>query len=97
MKKFLAAAAVTLSLLAPVAVYARTAEKQSFKHEGQTYVYTVTDKQGATVYQGRRFPSGSAFRLVRRGDYVTGRSGGTPVAFRVESARGTAAITVAAR
>jgi hypothetical protein len=88
----LAAAAATLTATAAFA-----AEKQSFRHDGSTYVYeTVQRANGRTVIQGRRFPSGSAFRLTVRGDRVTGTAGGQPVAFRLATAQRTG-VELAAR
>lgn len=75
----LALAAVAL----PAASLARGAE-QRFTRNGVTYVYTVAPaKGGRQIVEGRRLPSGSAFRLVVSGNRVDGVSGGQPVAFRV--------------
>lgn len=65
---------------------------QRFVHDGRTYVYTTTAADGgATLLQGRRYPDGTAFRLVVRGGRVTGRTGGIPVAFTTTQAQGAAA------
>ena len=85
--RILAAAAV-VALAAPAAIAGTPAQQQSFVHDGQTYVYTSTEKNGHTVLDGRAYPSGSAFRLIVRGDRVSGSAGGTPVAFDVADARG---------
>lgn len=75
----LALAAVAL----PSGVFARGAE-QRFTRKGVTYVYTVAPaKGGRQIVEGRRLPSGSAFRLVVSGNRVDGTSGGQPVAFQL--------------
>lgn len=85
----------TIALLAtamPVPLLAQTTA-QRFTRDGVTYVYTVTSRGDRQVIQGRRLPSGSAFRLVVSGDRVDGVSGGQPVSFRTPAA----ATTLAAR
>lgn len=75
----LALAAVAL----PSGVLARGAE-QRFTRNGVTYIYTVAPaKGGRQIVEGRRLPSGSAFRLVVTGNRVDGISGGQPVAFQL--------------
>ncbi len=64
--------------------------KQSFVHDGSTYVYTTSVVNGRQVISGRRLPSGQTFRLIVRGDRVSGVSGGVPVAFRTTEASGAA-------
>jgi len=87
----LAAAAAALTSTIGMARAADTAE-QRFVHDGQTYAYTVTPvADGRQVIEGRKLPNGSAFRLVVKGDRVSGVSGGVPVAFRVADAQGAAA------
>lgn len=77
----LAAAFIPSSLLAQVSA-------QRFTRDGATYVYTVTPaKGGRQVIEGRRLPSGSAFRLVVSGSRVDGVSGGQPVSFRTAASR----------
>lgn len=64
--------------------------KQSFVHEGNTYVYTSSLQDGRQVIDGRRFPSGQTFHLIVKGDRVSGTSGGTPVSFKTRDASGAA-------
>lgn len=64
--------------------------KQSFVHDGSTYVYSTVQVNGRKVITGRRLPSGQTFRLVVNGDRVSGVSGGVPVAFRTTEASGAA-------
>jgi hypothetical protein len=64
--------------------------KQSFVHDGSTYVYTSTKLDGRQVIDGRRFPSGQAFHLVVKGERVSGTSGGVPVSFKTKEASGAA-------
>jgi len=82
----LAAAAAALTSTIGMAEEA----KQSFVHEGSTYVYTSSVENGRQVIDGRRFPSGQAFHLVVRGNRVSGTSGGVPVAFATAEANGAA-------
>ena len=75
----LALAAIAL----PSGVSARGTE-QRFTRNGVTYIYTVAPARGGRqVIEGRRLPSGSAFRLVVTGNRVDGTSGGQPVAFQL--------------
>jgi hypothetical protein len=64
--------------------------KQSFVHDGSTYVYTSSLQNGRQVIDGRRFPSGQAFHLVVKGERVSGVSGGVPVSFKTREASGAA-------
>jgi hypothetical protein len=64
--------------------------KQSFVHDGSTYVYTSSLQNGRQVIDGRRFPSGQAFHLVVKGERVSGVSGGVPVSFKTHEASGAA-------
>lgn len=75
--------ALLAAAAAPSALLAQPTQ-QRFTRDGATFVYTVsTDRAGHQVIEGRRLPSGSAFRLTVAGDRVDGVSGGQPVAFRV--------------
>lgn len=95
MKTFLALCAATL-IASPIV--AEEAPKARFQHDGQTFEYTTRQTSAGTVIEGRRFPSGSAFRFVVRNGKVTGVSGGQTVAFTVRESRGAAGGTaVAAR
>lgn len=62
--------------------------QRTFKHEGQTYVYTTKVLKDRQVIAGRRFPAGTPFRLVVRNGYVSGQAGGVPVSFRAADAKG---------
>ncbi|HEX8555010.1 MAG TPA: hypothetical protein VF695_09905 [Sphingomonas sp.] len=83
------AAAALASLTATIGV-AREPE-QRFTHDGATYTYTTTSLSGdRQVIEGRRLDDGRRFRLVVRGDRVSGITGGTPVSFKLADARGAA-------
>ena len=84
--KIIAAAAAALTSTIGMA----GGPKQSFVHEGSTYVYTSTQDGSRQVIDGRRYPSGQAFHLVVRGGRVSGMSGGVPVAFKAAEANGAA-------
>lgn len=72
------------ALLVPAAAIAAPAE-QSFVHEGETYVYTVsTDKAGRTVLDGTSTPGATPFHYVVDGRQVDGWSGSQPVSFRID-------------
>jgi hypothetical protein len=86
MTKLFLAAALIASLATPALAGGKQGEK-SFSRDGQTYVYTTTAKPDRVVISGRRFPEGSAFELVVRGDQVTGVSGGEPVSFTYKDAQ----------
>jgi len=62
--------------------------KQRFTHEGYTYVYEVKDTKTGKLISGRRYPDAVAFNLAVKNGKVSGLSGGQPVAFKVEEARG---------
>lgn len=94
----------TLTLLATAAAAvlataanAHDAGEQRFVHDGQTYVYTSATRGDLQVLDGHRFPSGSRFHLVVRGDQVTGTANGTPVTFRTTEAQGATGTETAAR
>ncbi len=82
-------AAVTAAVTATATVEAR-APRQSFTHEGYTYIYSSQVSGDHQVISGRRYPSGTPFRLVVRGDRVSGFAGGYPVSFRATQATGAA-------
>jgi hypothetical protein len=69
-------------------------EQQTFTRNGHTYVYnTVTKADGRTVIDGREAGSSNRFRLLVRGNRVTGSSNGFPVSFRtVAPATATTAV-----
>jgi hypothetical protein len=84
MMKFALAAVVALT--ATTAAVAADGE-HSFTRDGQTYVYTAVDKGDSVVLQGRQLTSGNTFRLVVRGDAISGQSAGVPVSFRKSGAQ----------
>jgi hypothetical protein len=86
MTKLFLPIALIASLATPAFAGDKPAEK-SFSRDGMTYVYTTTAKADRVVINGRRFPEGSAFQLVVRGDQVTGVSGGEPVSFTYKDAQ----------
>lgn len=69
---------------------AEDAGKQRFSHEGFTYVYNVKETANGKVISGRRYPDAVAFNLAVKNGKVSGVSGGKPVNFKVEDARGAA-------
>lgn len=79
-----------LSAITAIAAPANAEEtgKQRFTHEGYTYVYEVKDAKDGKVISGRRFPDAVAFNLSVRNGKVSGVSGGQPVSFKAEEARG---------
>ena len=80
MRKLIIAAAA-LAAFAPLAAAAQGDEQKSFQHERDTYVYETETRGDATIITGRRI-GGDRFRLVHKGNRVTGQVGGTPVAFK---------------
>lgn len=62
--------------------------KKRFTHEGYTYVYAVRDTKTGQVISGRRYPDAVAFNLAVKNGKVSGTSGGVPVTFMVDEARG---------
>ncbi|MCP3734843.1 hypothetical protein M9979_08160 [Sphingomonas sp. RP10(2022)] len=89
MRKTFAILATIAATLTSTIGMAREGER-SFRHDGQTYVYTSTVVDGAKVISGRRYPAGAPFRLTVRGNHVTGTAGGVPVSFRTADAKGAA-------
>ncbi|MEP9360150.1 hypothetical protein [Sphingomonas sp. KR3-1] len=91
MTKFLfAAAAAVLTFTAPAAF----AGDRTFTHEGVTYTYTVTQKNGVQVLQGRT-GNGGDFRLSVKNGWVDGYVNDTRVSFRAP--KGKALTQVATR
>ena len=86
MTKIFLPIALIASLATPAFASDKPVEKR-FSRDGNTYVYTTTAKPDRVVISGRRFPEGSAFQLVVRGDQVTGYSGGEPVSFTYKDAQ----------
>lgn len=85
-KTFFAAAALLAAISAPAFAKDVTPEKQ-FTRDGETYVYTTVTKANRVVISGRRYPAGSTFELVVRGNQVTGISDGQAVSFTVPNAQ----------
>ena len=92
MTKFFTAALLA-AIVIPTAASAEDAPKRSFTRDGQTYVYTSTDKGDKTVLSGRAYPSGRDFSLTVRGSHVRGFAGGVPVSFETDTATATASGT----
>lgn len=90
LSKFVIAALTVLGATnAPL--HAEETAKQRFTHEGYTYVYDVKDTKAGKVISGRRYPDAVAFNLSVKNGRVSGVSGGQPVAFKVDEARGATA------
>ncbi|MBJ7377144.1 MULTISPECIES: hypothetical protein [Sphingobium] len=91
LSKFIVTGALSAIVAIAAPAQAEEAGKQRFTHEGYTYVYKVKDTKAGKVISGRRFPDAVAFNLAVKNGKVSGVSGGQPVAFKVEEARGAAA------
>lgn len=89
MRMFHLAAATALTVLTATIGMAAEPERQ-FTHQGQTYTYTTTVSGDRQIIEGRRLDDNRRFRLVVRGNRVSGVSGGTPVSFKLAEARGAA-------
>lgn len=76
------AVAVALS----VTSIAHAQEKETFEHDGVTYVYTVKQVGETQRITGYHYPAGSRFSLAVRNGTVTGNYNGTPVRFDVSEA-----------
>lgn len=88
MTKLLTAAAALATLLAPAAAFAADSDgARSFTRDGETYVYTTTQKKDRTILTGHRLPSGTPFALTVRGRNVSGIANGVSVNFPVPAAR----------
>lgn len=70
MTKLFAAAALIAAIATP-ALAKNASEQKSFTRDGETFVYTATEKNDATILTGRS-GSGRDFRLVVRNGYVHG-------------------------
>jgi len=90
-KLLFAAAAATLAFAAPAA-----AKERVFTHEGVTYAYTATPAGEGLVLEGKA-SKGGKFRLVVKGDWVSGYAGGARVTFRTPKREDAAAVFVAQR
>lgn len=97
MTKFLAAVALLATVAVP-AIAKDAPAQRSFSRNGQTYVYTATDKGDKTVLAGRAYPSGRDFLLTVRGNRVRGFAGGVPVSFVADTVLPSASsVAVASR
>jgi hypothetical protein len=65
-KSFALLAAVAAALTSTIGM-AREGQR-TFQHDGSTYVYTTTVANDRQIITGRRYPSGTPFRLVVRGE-----------------------------
>ena len=69
-KTFFASAALLLVTAAPAFAGEKPTEI-TFQRDGETYTYTKTEKDGLVILKGR-FPTGDRFKLIVRGNNVTG-------------------------
>lgn len=97
MNKFLTAAILAVITIPTVASAGEAPAKRSFTRDGETYIYTSTDKGDKTVLSGRSYPSGRDFSLTVRGNRVRGYAGGVPVSFVAENSTAGAGTAIAAR
>ena len=84
-KTLFASAALLLATVAPAFADEKPTEI-SFQRDGGTYVYTMTQKAGSVILDGR-FPTGDRFELTVRGNHVTGIVDGRYVSFSMPRAR----------
>ena len=70
MKTFFTPAALLLATAAPAFAGEKPTEV-TFQRDGETYTYTATEKDGLMILKGR-FPTGDRFKLIVRGNEVTG-------------------------
>lgn len=90
-KLLIAAAAAAIAFAAPA-----FAKERVFTHEGVTYAYTAQPQGDALVLEGKA-SKGGKFRLVVKGDWVSGYAGGARVSFRAPKREEANAILVAQR
>jgi hypothetical protein len=90
-KFLIAAVAATVAFAAPA-----TAKERVFIHEGVTYAYTATPAAAGLVLEGKA-STGGKFRLVVKGDWVSGYAGGARVSFRTPKREEIGEILVAQR
>jgi hypothetical protein len=83
-KTFFASAALLLITAAPAFAGEKPAEI-SFQRDGETYTYTKTEKDGLLILNGR-FPTGNRFKLIVRGNDVTGTVDGLQISFSMPPA-----------
>lgn len=81
-------AAVLGGAVAAMPARAEDIEKQSFTHQGFTYVYKVTETADGRKIAGRRYPDAVPFSLGVKNGKVSGVSGGQFVSFQVADAAG---------
>lgn len=72
-----AAAAAAITLATPAAAHER-----EFTHDGVTFKYSIAQDGNKRIVRGRA-SEGSTFRLIVRGDRVSGTFGGNRVEFAV--------------
>jgi hypothetical protein len=92
-KTLFASAALLLVTVAP----AFADEKPtviSFQRDGESYVYTKTEKAGIILLSGR-LPAGAPFELTVRGNEVTGTIDGASVSFSMRRVRAKPDVTMA--
>ncbi len=67
-------------------VAAEPAMAETFTRDGTTYTYGVMERSGYKVIAGVADDTGDAFRLVVKGDKVSGQFGSKQVQFRISTA-----------
>jgi len=82
--KIFALAAATVAVLASTAAVAKS-EQLRFQKDGYTYVYTVSEKDGAKHIRGQYYPGGRSFALDVRNSRVAGTVDRSRVAFPLAS------------
>ena len=87
LSKIIATAAFS-AIVATVPARAEEPVRESFKHEGFTYVYKVKETAAGKKISGRRYPDAAAFNLNVKNGKVSGVSGGQSVSFSVVDAEG---------
>lgn len=86
MRMLLTISATAAVLAGSPAIAGESAETR-FEHDGYTYVYKAEETKGRKVITGRRYPGNAVFRLVVKGDRVSGLSDGRPVSFKLSDVR----------
>lgn len=78
-------AALAISLASPA--NAKNSDKESFVHEGITYVYKVENKGSAQIIKGKAYPSNTPFTIRVNDEKVTGNYGSQAIRFKVAEAK----------
>lgn len=93
--KSFALAAIAVAAAPAIAHAGTESEVRTFTRDGVKYEYTTTTDGSREVLRGTA--DGVPFRLIVRGDYVTGYNGNQPVEFTVRSAKNIGRTDVAVR